>query len=124
MSTLFIIWLVALFVLSSTLAYAHIRMKRVHTFAQARVPNDFSEFIAQELHDISLHLRRAAHVMRPHGKQAVGYAVLLSRRGYDMFTERVFGRMEVTKGKTTSFFLKHISENKENRDRGEDIPVQ
>ncbi len=124
MSILFIIWLMALLVLGGTLVYAHFRMKRAHYILEVRVPSDFSEFLSLELHDIILCLRRMMHTARPHAKRATGYAVLVSRRGYDLFIERIFGRKEVTRGKTTSFFLKHISEEKEARGGGDDMPVQ
>lgn len=122
MSTLFIIWLTALLVLFGMLIVAHFRMSR-DSSANIRVPNDFGEFLSMELHDVESQFRRLVHVFRPHGKQAVSYVVLVSRRGYDVFIERIFGRTEITKGKTTSFFLKHISEHKETRG-GDDMPVQ
>lgn len=124
MSFLLIIWLAALFVLGSTLAYAHFFIKKTSGITQIRVPTDFSEFISLELHDILTYLKRVAHTTRPHAKRAVGYTILVSRRGCDMFIERVFGRKEMMKGKTTSFFLKHISEHKEVRGGSKDTHVQ
>ena len=124
MSILFIIWCIALLTLASTLVYAHVRVGRSGGVPVASVPNDFTEFLSAEWHEVLVFSRNLLHATRPHGERAVGYVVLVSRRGYDLFIERVFGRTEVTKGKTTSFFLKHISEHKE-AERGEkDIHVQ
>lgn len=121
---LLIIWLSALFVLSSTLAYAHFFIKKTSGAPQVHVPSDFSEFIALELREILIYVKRVAHAVRPHANRALGYTVAVSRRGGDMFIERVFGRTEITKGKTTSFYLKHISEHKDVRGGSEDTPVQ
>lgn len=124
MSILLIIWLTALFVLTSTLAYAHFFIKKASGVTQVHAHTDFSEFISLELHDILIYLKRVIHTARPHAKRAVGYTIFVSRQGCDMFIERVFGRKEMTKGKTTSFYLKHISEHKEVRDGSKNTPVQ
>ena len=111
MSLLLVIWLLALSLIVGIIFYARIarRDARLNT---ARTPQDWSEFVHDEVLRMYGNVGRMVHVARPHGERAMSAGIVIVRRGHDLFIERVFGRMSVEKGKASSFFLKQITESK------------
>ena len=115
LSFLVICWLGSILVLVGIFLYA---CTRTSTSISENVPGSFKDFVAIEMVRTSGELLHGLAQARPHGERAFAEGVMLFQRGHAMFIEKVFGRLEIEKGKAGSFFLKRIAENKESL-RGE-----
>lgn len=113
MSLLIAIWLISLVVVLAIiiLAYARARHDEV-TVGSGVLPSKFVEFFGDQFHDFLFHASRALHHVKPHAAQVVVTAISFTKRGHDLFIERIFGRVELKRGSAGSFFLKHIAEEK------------
>lgn len=114
MSLLLIIWTLSLVILSAILGFAFASKKKNATNTQngASSGASFGEFLGEQCHDMLYHVQKGIHHMKPHARYYSHVAIGYSRRGHDFFVERVFGRVEIKKGISTSFFLKSIAEHK------------
>lgn len=113
MSPLFALWSLSLMVVVAIIAFAHSRMRHNElTVGGLPLPSKFVEFIGDQFHDMLFYASRAIHHARPHAAQVAVTALSFTKRGHDLFVERVFGRMELKRGNAASFFLKHIAEAK------------
>lgn len=113
MSPLIAIWSLSLTVVLTIiiLAYARVRHDEVAVGTGA-LPSKFVEFFGDQFHDLIAHASRALHHVKPHAAQVAVTALSFSKRGHDLFIERVFGRVERKRGSAGSFFLKHIAEER------------
>jgi len=100
--------------------FAH---RRVQTggVPHGKIPHGITEFLLDELHDLRVLLEEFFVHTRPHRARVRGHAVVLFGRGKNIFMERVYGRVMKERGKTASFFLKHIAEHQETL-RNNDTP--
>jgi hypothetical protein len=113
MSPLFAIWSLSLMVVVAIIAFAYSRMRHDEVaVGGVALPSKFVEFFGDQFHDMFAHVSRVLHHVRPHAAQVGMLALSLSKRGHDLFVERVFGRIELKRGSASSFFLKHIAEEK------------
>jgi hypothetical protein len=100
-------------VVVAIITFAHLRMRHDElTVGGLSLPSKFSEFFGDQLHDMLSHLSMVLHHAKPHAAEVGMMALAFSKRGHDIFVERVFGRMELKRGSAVSFFLKHIAEEK------------
>jgi hypothetical protein len=113
MSFLFISWLVSLIAVGGIAGMALSGM-RGRSFSREHEPTDLSGFLSGELHAFFELLRSyATHAWRPLANWTIDKSAHYVTRGHDMFMERVYGRVEIERGKAASFFLKRIAEHKE-----------
>lgn len=122
MSILVMTWAGSLAIMIGILFYGQLLAKRSASRGGEVVAN-WSDLIRKESIAAWRYALLVMHALHPHAKRAVVSLVVIARRSHDMFIERVFGHIEVEKGKTASFFLKRIAEHKEvtrgNIERGE-----
>lgn len=112
MTFLVAIWTSSLLLLLAVVALAFYRMRRGAP-ALAQVSHDLDEFVREEL---TRALRLAWVIVataKPHTKRLGSFVLEQGRYGRDVFSERVFGRVQSVRGNTGSFFLKYIAEHKE-----------
>ncbi len=111
MSLLTLLWLSSLAILSGIVLYAF-WTKRTAA-APHFIPSDFGEFIHDALTHLSMGVFGVASTVEPHARRISTHIVRVSKWGHSKFTERVFGKTAQLPGRTASFFLKYIAENKE-----------
>jgi hypothetical protein len=107
-------------VVVTIIGFAHSRMRHNElTVGGVPLPSKFVEFIGDQFHDMLSHVSQAIHHVKPHAAQVAVTALSFTKRGHDMFVERVFGRIELKRGNAASFFLKHIAEHKKQTEKSE-----
>jgi hypothetical protein len=111
MSLLLALWLVSLSVLVVTSLVAHMRTRFVS--AHHHVPHDLGEFVHEALSHLAIHMHGAAKTMRPHTDKVTSFVVSIGKWSHGKFVDRVFGKAYQAPGKSASFFLKYIAEQKE-----------
>jgi hypothetical protein len=105
-------------VVIAIIGVAHLRMRHNElTVGGVPLPSKFAEFIGDQFHDMLSHVSQALHYAKPHAAQVAVTALSFTKRGHDMFVERVFGRIELKRGNAASFFLKHIAEHKKQTEK-------
>lgn len=104
------VWLGSLLLALCIFVYARVRGGRTLGYDREAY---LGSLIAEELSGVGQHAARGALYFRPHGERAVAYGTLWLKRGHDVFIEKVFGRIEIEKGRTPSFFLKRIALHRE-----------
>ena len=118
MSLLITIWVFALALVIAIMVFASSRARRCEVTLESGVtPTQFTEFFGDQFHDMLVHAVKGFHHVKPHATQMGMSAFAFSKRGHDLFVERVFGRMELKRGNTVSFFLKHIAEERRGIER-------
>lgn len=122
MSLLFAMWVLSAGVVLATLGMVFFRVRGGALVSlRMRAPSNLGEFFTDQLHEVLVRFFTAVHHIKPHARQLGMTALLYTKKGHDLFVERVFGRIELPRGGTVSFFLKHIAEHKEMNHRdGED----
>jgi len=112
MSILLGIWFVSLITILGIVLYGSmLHNKNLHPHEHPEVhPHDFIAHEISELNKVFLRLLKSA---KPHGIRTARAGFVIVKRGQEIFIRRVYGHMNVEKGRTSSFFLKHISEHKE-----------
>ena len=113
MTNLLFIWIGSLVVLAGVLLFSLFRARNMNTALFQR-PEGFREFIIDALGHLLGHFSHVAISAEPHARKIGLLFFHFGKRGHDVFSERVFGKVVSERGKTASFFLKHIAENKEN----------
>ena len=111
MSLLVISWLLSLVTLGGVVFYA--RSRDTSPVSSEERSTDWRDFIAIELTRMVGYISRLFDYARPHGERAVFHGTVVLKKGHDLFIEKVFGGIEIEKGKAASFFLKRIAEHKE-----------
>jgi hypothetical protein len=112
MSILFGIWLASLITIMGIVLYGrtlHNRSFQTHEHPSIHL-HDLIAHEVSELNKVFLSLLETA---KPHGVRTARAGLVMIKRGQELIIHRVYGRMKVEKGRTSSFFLKHISEHKE-----------
>lgn len=104
-------WVLSLLTLVATTSFAFYRAQKVS--APKYIPRDFGEFVHEALTHLADEVSSVANKAEPHARRMSAHVVLLSKLAHDKFIDRVFGKTTKTPGKTASFFLKYIAENKE-----------
>lgn len=107
-------WLLSLALLVGIYVYAYTR-KNVGNLVTSpeETPASFADFVATELTRMTGHLSHGAIRLRPYAEWAITQSRIFLGKGHNIFAEKVFGRMEIEKGKVVSFFLKRIAEHQE-----------
>lgn len=109
MSTLSIIWVIALVIMVSILLYAR---REVSDSANSPVnPLRLRDLARKEAHLLLRDTISAFQQMKPHGTRALNSGVVFVRRGQDFFIAQVYGKIKVHQGSASSFFLKQIREH-------------
>jgi hypothetical protein len=119
MSLLVVSWLLSFATLCGVVFYA--RSRTVDVLSSADDSTNWRDFIAVELTRIVGYVSHLLSYARPHGARALFHGSEALKKGHDLFIEKVFGGIEIEKGKAASFFLKRIIEHKESlreKDRG------
>ncbi len=119
MTALLSVWALSIAILFAVTLYAYHRAQRVPL--PRYVPRSLSDFVHEALSHLAIHLHSAAGTAKPHARRFSETLISISRRGHDVFIDRVFGRMSQERGRSASFFLKYIAEHKE---REEGSPEQ
>ena len=115
MTLLAIIWTFSLLTMVVTLLYAYAKIAGGEAGSVASPASlYFSEFIREELRHLVEHSSRVAITIKPHTSRLGLVVSDYGKRGHKAFSERLFGRILLERGKTVSFFLKYIAEHKEN----------
>lgn len=112
MSLLVIVWcgsLLSLLGIGVLVSFRVFIEKRV--FSTSTV--SFRDFVLDEYRFLARRCFLLLRNIAPHGRRAVDSILLREKKARDLFTERIFGHMEITRGKTSSFFLKHLVEHQE-----------
>lgn len=107
MSPLLIVWSLSLLTLVAIGAYALSRVRH------EREGGDLSALIAYTALDSYRIARRGTDSALPHVRRVIVFGVRRGKEGYELMLDRMFGKGEVERGRTASFFLKHIAEEKE-----------
>ncbi len=108
------LWLLSLIVtvLVCLLAYYCTRHSRVLEREYVG-HNDLRSFITETLAHVVGSVTVVATSARPHTDRVFHRVKSAGRWGHNKFIDQVFGKAEKNKGRTASFFLKYIAENKE-----------
>ncbi len=112
MTPLIALWLFALIILVGIVVYGF-HTKGSTNVSSEDAPTNWCNFLAIELTRMAGYISHLLIHARPHGEKAVAHGTIFLKKGHDMFIEKIFGRIEVEKGKAASFFLKRIAEHKE-----------
>ena len=111
MSLLTLIWLMSLATLTLLTLFAFRRAR--YAPDPRHIPHDLGEFIHEALTHVASGVSIVAGSAQPHARKVTRHVVAVTKWGHDRFTDRVFGKTTQLPGRTASFFLKYIAENKE-----------
>jgi len=112
MSFLFTTWLISLFLLLVIFFIALYRTQVKKIKVDTGGVLSLREFIIEAIQDLIGHFSYVAVSARPHAEKVTLFFLSYGKRGHEVFSERVFGRAQNEKGRNTSFFFKHIAEDK------------
>ena len=109
MTFLVSLWFLLLAILAGIIIYG----QNQEGESDLTVPENFHDFFMEEFARMEEFFRMVLERLHPHGKRALVSGGTLLKKGHDAFLEKIFGGIEVEKGKVTSFFVKRIAEQKE-----------
>lgn len=112
MSILLGVWIASLMTIIAIVLYGRVlHVRRTHEHEHA--PVHIHDLIAHEIFKLNKEFSRLVESAKPHGVRTARAGLVMVKRGQELFVRRVYGRIKIEKGSTSSFFLKHISEHKE-----------
>ena len=115
MTLLFILWGTALAVMGLSLGAGFFLLARGEL---AGKNGSLGDFFREEFRSAFAALRRCTLRFLPHGRRAISEVSTQGVEVRDRFMKWIFGKMERERGKTSSFFLKHLAEHQESLRRG------
>ena len=110
MNVLVSIWSLSLITLLLVIFFALYAFRRGSTVRVFH--HNVESFVTYEFNSFLGAIHKSFHSIRPHAERFGMVAFERGKNGYDIFIERIFGKVEIEKGKAASFFLKHIAEHK------------
>ena len=112
MSILLGVWLGSLTTIIAIVFYGRfLYARRAHE--HEHVPVHIHDLLAHEIVNLNKEFSKLIESAKPHGVRTARVGLVIIKRGKELFVRRIYGRMKIEKGSTSSFFLKHISEHKE-----------
>lgn len=119
MSILLGIWFASIVVIVGIVLYGRVlySKKGFHSYTYSSI--HLYDLITNEIFELYKVFLWKFENVKPHGVRTVKRGLVMAKRGQEIFIHRVYGRVKVEKGRTSSFFLKHISEHKEHTKKNE-----
>ena len=120
------LWIISIIIMAVLAALNYRDVSSRDGFVHAR-GFGFGDLFRREVAIIGEVIKQMTELARPFlANVLMRTGIYLFRKGgelYGAFSRKVFGRVDLKKGKTASFFIKHISEFKEELARDERLGV-